>query len=1490
MPPTDPPAAASPGQTPARGPPGLRRTLSVIGIGASAGGLDACRKLVGSLGDGEGFACILVQHLDPAHESMMVELLVSHTAMTVRLAASGMLLEPRHLYVIPPGTFLSVAHGALRVSQPRAQHKARLPFDVLLLSLAREFGRRAACIVLSGAGSDGSVGLKAIREQGGRVLVQDPSQAEYDGMPRSAIATGLVDAVLPVEQIAAALAGPHATTSDSDLLPNPVEPRAEDRLGGIIATLRETTAHDFRLYKRGTLLRRIERRMAMAAIEPARFDDYQALLERSREERDLLARDLLINVTSFFRDREVFDVLAARVLPDMIRDHAPAQPLRLWVAGCSSGEEAYSLVMLFSEAMIAADLDLKIQVFASDVDAEAIATARDGLYPDTIEASVSDARLERFFVREPQGYRIKPEVRSGVVFTVQDLLSDPPFSRLDFISCRNLLIYLLPEAQAKVLRLFHFALRTGGLLLLGSSETAGLVSGRFQVVSQAERIYRHIGRSPPGEVASSLRASEITRAPALSRPTPALSQQATFAELCRQQVTEHYAPAAVLINGRNECLHFQGPTDHYLQVAPGRPTHDLLTLARPSMRGRLRTAIHQAADRNAAGRNANVIVRGGQITRDGRNFAFSIAVRPVEQDGERLLLVCFVNDPVSGRELEHPDLSTVAPRIAELELELEATRNELQAALQRLETSNDEQKAINDEALSFNEEYQSTNEELVTSKEELQALNEELVALNGQLQDSLEKQRTTSNDLKNILYSTDMATLFLDTDLKIRFFTPATRALFNLIPGDVGRPLADLTSLSEDADLLADARTMLGEPVTVEREIEARSGAWYLRRILPYYTHDNSVEGVVVTFADISERKRVKRALEVAKQHAEQANAAKSRFLAAVSHDLRQPLQTLTLIQGLLVKRVAGDAAQKLVAMLDPTIGAMSGMLNTLLDINQIDAGTLRTAIADFPVADLLGQLGEEFRYHADAQGLALRVVPCSLDIRSDRRLLEQMIRNLMNNAIKYTRRGRILVGCRRHGATLSIEVHDTGIGIAAGELDAIFTEYHQVDNPARERSRGLGLGLSIVRRLGDLLGHKVRVSSKPGSGSRFALEVALAADAPRPPADPAPPRTPGAAPQASAAPQPGSILIVEDDPELRQLLEVLLVEQKHRAIGAPDGLVALDLVKAGTMTPDLILADYNLPNGMDGLQVTAQLRDRLHRRIPAVILTGDISPGTLKEIERAGCLQLGKPIKAHELTKAIASLLPPNGARHGSSPRARDPEAVAGPDLQAEPATVFVIDDDRNVRDAITRVLVDGGHLVAAFPTCEAFLADFRPGSGACLLVDAYLPGMQGLELLHRLAENGQLMPAIMITGSSDVPMAVQAMKAGATDFIEKPIGDAELLSSVARAVEHSRDAGKLPGWQRDASAHLASLTQREREVMDLVLAGHPSKNIAADLRISQRTVENHRASIMKKTSSRSLPGLARLVLTAGYRADGAGQGDPATAFNPARQLTGRP
>jgi len=1444
----------------------------VVGIGASAGGLEACRKLVDALPAGCGMAFILVQHLDPTHESMMVNLLANHTAMTVLQATDGMKLEPDHLYIIPPGTYLSVAAGALHLSKPGARHGARMPFDFLLHSMAEDLGSRAVCVILSGTGADGSIGLKAIKEKSGLVIAQDPADASFDGMPKSAIATGAVDLVLRVDRIPDALVkyvrrmGLLREQSAGD-----PDDQAREWLPEIIALLRTKTAHDFSQYKQGTLQRRVERRMAMAAIDTDDMNRYLDLLRAGSDELDLLAKDLLINVTSFFRDPAMYDFLAEKIIPDLVQKQSPDHPLRIWIAGCSSGEEAYSLAMLFQERIAAAKRNVKLQVFASDVDADAVAIAREGFYPPTIEADVSKARLARFFTKEEQGYKVLPELREAVIFTVQDVLGDPPFSRLDLISCRNLLIYLLPEAQAKVLSLFHFALRDSGILLLGSSETIANTEGRFEVISKPERLFRRIGRGRPDEYALSSNAGDSVRQSDRSaRARLPLVRQSAYAELCQRLMTEIYAPATVLVNRKFECLFSMGPTDRYLRVAPGQPTHELLAMARPDLRTKLRSALQQAIQANA-----RVSIPGGKTTHQGVPVSFAIVVLPVQSEGEPLLMICFVDESKQDAGQSRPALPGDQTRITELQQELEITRTQLEGAIRNLELSNEEQRAIHEEALSVSEEYQSTNEELLTSKEELQSLNEELTALNTQLQETLERQRRTSNDLQNVLYSTDVATLFLDSDLNIRFFTPATRLLFNVIASDVGRPLADLSSLALDVALIADARAVLKSFAPIEREIEAKTGAWYIRRILPYRTDDKGVEGVVITFADITERRHSADALEATERKAQLANVAKSRFLAAASHDLRQPLQTLVLLHGLLARVVEGERAKKLVARLDDTLNAMAGMLNTLLDINQIEAGTVRPEIVNFPINDLLSRMRDEFSMHAQAQKLEMHVVPCGLSIQSDPRLLEQMVRNLLSNALKYTKHGKVLLGCRRRAGMLSIEIWDTGVGIPTDELEAIFEEYHQLDNVARERSLGLGLGLSIVRRLGKLMGHRVRVTSHPGKGSVFAIEADLpvSENAQRAEHD----RSWIADGVAGKDHAPGTILVVDDDPDVREMLDLLLTEEGYRVAAAANGVAALELVVRGTARPDLILADYNLPHGMDGLQLATKLREVLHRPVPVIILTGDISTETLRAIAGHDCIQLNKPVKPREMVLTIQRLLAPaqvpvaprtapaaprnapTTARNATA-AARDAPTAVG----STSSTIFLVDDDDDLRLTLREVLEDAGRAVEDFASCDAFLAAYRAGRDGCLLLDAYLPGMSGLELLTRLRGQSDQLPTIMITGDSDVAMAVNAMKAGASDFIEKPVGRDELLAGIERALEHSRDSAKQAAWQEDAARHLVGLTQRQREIMELVLAGHPSKNIAADLGISQRTVENHRASIMKRTGSKSLPALARLALAA--------------------------
>lgn len=1414
----------------------------VVALGASAGGLEACRKFLEAVPDTSRAAYILVQHLDPSHDSMMVDLLARHTSMVVEQATSDRPIEAGHLYVIPPGAYLAVRNGALQLSPPGVRHGARMPFDFLLASLAEDYGPRAACVILSGTGADGTVGLRAIKAAGGLVLAQSPEEAAYDGMPRSAITTGMVDAVLPVAEMGPLLANhaaAAASSGDHDA-PPPRTGLGDDHLGAVIEALRAGTGHDFTLYKPGTLQRRIERRMGLVGIRPQEAARYIALLRSSSDELGQLARDILINVTGFFRDPQVFDRLAENVLPALLRDHPPGRPVRIWSVGCSTGEEAYSLAILFRERMAREHLHLKLQILASDADADAIALARDGLYPASIADDVSPERLAANFIKEEGGYRISADIRSTVVFSVQDLLSDPPFSRLDMVSCRNLLIYLGPEAQARAMALFHFALNEGGLLLLGNAETVTNPDGRFSLVSKADRLYRHVGRSRPGDLRYALSGDSEPRGQ--TKANASLSRQTTLAELCRRRVIDAYAPATVLINRRFDCLYSLGPTADFLTVPVGAPTQSLLAMTPAVVHTPLRTAIARAETEGG-----RVVLPALPSPRPGAP-RFTLSVEPVQLDGETLFLVVF--------EIRPDVMATVdagsgqpRPKAAALARELDVTRAELRQALRNIEIAAEEQRALHEEALSVNEEYQSTNEELLASKEELQSLNEELTALNGQLQETLDRQRTLSDDLQNVLYSTDLATIFLDPDLKIRFFTPQTKVLFSILPGDVGRPLTDLRSLVIDDTFLRDAERVLETATPVECEIQARDGAWYARRILPYRDHFGGVGGIVLTFVNITARRLAVETQAAAERAAQRANAAKSRFLAAASHDLRQPLQTLYLLTATLRRLSADDTAGALVRRVEDTLGVMTGMLDTLLDINQIEAGTVRLNRTVFALDDLLRTLEAEYSVAAEAQHLSLRVLHTSVVVESDAELLGQMIRNLLSNALKYTPSGRILLGCRRRFGQVDIEVWDTGIGIAAAQLNDIFDEYYQVDNDARQRGRGLGLGLSIVQRLGSLLGHRVRVRSRPGKGSVFSIEIARPVEGGTLSVTRPTKTAVGAAAEAALS---ASILVVEDEAEIRDLLQAVLQQAGHRVAVAADGADAMELVTRRSFRPDVILADYSLPDGLDGLQLAMTLRHVLGRSIPVVIVSGDVSADTLREIAARKCDYLSKPVRLPILIDFIDRVLRGTVAR----------DAVEPSDPGSEPL-VYLVDDDPAVRATLGAMLEGIGHRVEPFTDAEAFLASVPPGARGCLLIDAVLPGMSGTDLIEKLALDGIALPAIMITGHSDVAMAVAAMKAGAIDFLEKPVDERALGTAVENALSRFQNQAKIDEGHAAAARRLAGLTPRQLQILDMVLAGQPSKNIAADLGISQRTVENHRATIMKRSGAKSLPELARLVVS---------------------------
>ncbi|SDZ24605.1 two-component system, chemotaxis family, CheB/CheR fusion protein [Jannaschia faecimaris] len=847
--------------------------VPIVGLGASAGGLQAYSAFLDAAPSDTGAAFVLVHHVDPDHKSLMADLLAKHTDMPVVLAEDQIRVQPDHIYVIPPKKYIEVKAGVLHLSEPRDRRGTRMPIDFFLRSLAQDSGQYAIAVILSGTGSDGSAAIREIKEQGGIVLVQEPAEAPHDGMPRSAIATGAVDYVVEIPKmpdiIVSYVRHPFIQNAQAKKV---LGEDAKSSLDQIIAVLRAHSPVNFDLYKDGTLLRRIERRMALRHMENS--GDYLALLQDSEDEAKSLCADLLISVSSFFRDADAFEYLDKTVIEGLVKSHDPGQPVRIWIPGCATGEEAYSLAILFIEKITNLRKDVRLQIFASDVDERGLTIARNGVYPDSISEDVSAIRLKRFFTKEDHSYRVVPELRDAVVFANQNILSDAPFSKLDLISCRNLMIYLTPDAQERVIQMFHFALNDGGILFLGMSETTGTNSAHFQPLSKKYRIYKRVDHARNRSFDFPLVQRPFTNAATAPTRRPFQATGNKLAQLSQSLLVEHYAPAAVLVNDQSEALYFEGPTDDYLRVPSGETSRDLLAMAREGLRARLSTAIRAARTKDTGVRER------ATITRNGERVGVEIQVHPVTLDEARLFLATFADQPttpvVSAAEESNAEINR------QLEQELETTRTDLRNTISDYEQTTEELKAVNEEAMSMNEEFQSTNEELETSKEELQSLNEELTTLNTQLQQKIDEERRMSDDLNNLLSSSGIATLFLDTGFKIMRFTPATRELFNLISKDVERPFSDITGKVKDPDLLKDAELVLETLVPAEREVESVDGRWFVRRILPYRTQRGKIDGVVVTFVDVSDLKTLQR---------ETANARE--FAESIISTMREPMLVL---------------------------------------------------------------------------------------------------------------------------------------------------------------------------------------------------------------------------------------------------------------------------------------------------------------------------------------------------------------------------------------------------------------------------------------------------------------------------------------------------------------------------------------------------------------------------------------------------------------------
>lgn len=839
-------------------------SVPVIGIGASAGGIEALSRFFEAMPADSGCAFVVVLHLDPKRESELARVLSAKTAMPVVQVTDGLRIVANSVFVIAPDTDLKVRKGSLCVSQPSEPRGHRHPVDVLFSSLAADQKERAIAIVLSGTGRNGTEGLREIRAEGGLSLVQTPETAKFDSMPRSAISANMADHVLAPEQMPDILLAftKHGYVS----APAEVEATSPERhatLVQLLELLRARGEHDFRSYKHSTLGRRVHRRLGLRNI--ATLDDYLVDLRGNPDEVTALVGDLMISVTSFFRDAGAWKGLAELVIAPLVAERESGTPIRFWVPACSTGEEAYSLAMLLTEHAEAAGKRFDLKVFATDAQEINLRKARDGLYPAAAMANFSAPRLSRFFEKMDSAYQVSKELRDMVVFAPQDLLRDPPFSRLDLVSCRNFLIYLEPDAQQRIIALCHFALRQGGHLFLGNAETIGRHETLFETVSKKWRIYRRLGTTRHDLVDYAPRRL-TTEATAVEGASPSQADTGTSpADMARHALLEQFAPASVLIDRKNRVLYFHGSTRDYLENPPGEPTSDLLVLARDGLTAKVRTAIRDASKTK---RNVTVTARFAD-GKDGRIVSMTVMPLPRTPQGD-FFLVSFA--PVA-RQAEHAptpeQTQDMSSRERALQEELKATRTELQSTIEYQETTNEELKAANEESISVNEELQSINEELETSKEELQSFNEELNTVNSQLQHKIGELESTTDDLNNLLAGSDTATLFLDEEFRIRWFAPATRDLFDFVASDIGRPIAHLARKFLDPDLLRDAEEVLKKLSVIEVEVPSDAGRWYLRRVLPYRTQDNRIEGVVVTFNDITDLKHATDAINDARIYAE---------------------------------------------------------------------------------------------------------------------------------------------------------------------------------------------------------------------------------------------------------------------------------------------------------------------------------------------------------------------------------------------------------------------------------------------------------------------------------------------------------------------------------------------------------------------------------------------------------------------------------------------
>lgn len=835
-----------------------------VGIGASAGGLDALKKFLSKIPDQSGMAFIIVQHMDPTHKSGLVNILKRSTEMKVSQVEDGVQVQPNHVYIIPPNKDMGIIEGKLQLMEPVEPHGLRMPINYFFTSLAQDQQDKSVGIILSGFGSDGSLGLKAIKANGGICFAQDPSTAGSEGMPSSAINTGMVDIVLAPEEMPEKLLA--YVRSSSKILKKILTPEDEtiQALRKIFILIRNRTGHDFSQYKKSTVYRRIGRRMNIHQIEDMKM--YLHYLQENPHEIDLLFKEFLINVTNFFRDPEAFESLKNNTLKQIIEEKTEFDVLRVWIPGCSSGEEVYSIAIIIKELLEETDKKIDVQIFGTDLDANSIKTARSGSYSGIISSDISQERLNKYFSKNDNVYTIKNEIRDMVVFATHNLIKDPPFTKLDLISCRNLLIYLETVAQEKVLSNFNYALKEDGILFLGPSETVGEFLGAFSIIDKKWKIFKCVKSEGP--------VFDLLKSHSMSYQKDSIAywdskfdlknlknskQEKTglnITALAEKKLIDIFAPPSALINDTGEILYIHGRLGNYLEPSEGKAHMNIIEMAREGIKLDLISAIQ-----NAVTKNKQVVFDGLKIKEDHLNdHLIRLTVKPLKEPEtvNGLLIVSFEESVIQKDKdtIQLDPLSKNSDKISALENELKMTKERLNITIEELTTSNEELKSANEELQSMNEESQSTNEELETSKEELQSINEELTTVNNELQIKIDEMSRINDDMINLFNSTEIATVFVDNDLKIRRFTQEATKLIKLIKSDVGRPLSDIVFNINYPDLVDQIAQVIEKIAYKEIELETKNGEWFETKIMPYKTSKNVIDGAVITFTNITQRKK----------------------------------------------------------------------------------------------------------------------------------------------------------------------------------------------------------------------------------------------------------------------------------------------------------------------------------------------------------------------------------------------------------------------------------------------------------------------------------------------------------------------------------------------------------------------------------------------------------------------------------------------------------